>query len=151
MAIQSGNRLTPTRLNTRGVRARRAAAQTLTTGTLTAISWDTEDWDNASMFSGSSTSITLPVAGLWGVLAYAGFTSNATGQRRLLLEEGSSGVYPTIDSRPAVSGDATHVTMSGSYVAATAGVTIRIRAHQTSGGNLDVLAGAYFTAWLIES
>lgn len=150
MAIQAGQYLRPARLNTRAVRASRAGVLSLTSGTITPIPFDTEDFDNASMFAPTSTSIFLPVAGLWGFSAYGGFASNATGIRRLLVELGSTGAFPTIDERNAVTGDVTHITVSGSHVAA-AGEALRLNAHQTSGGALNLLAGAYFTAWLIES
>ncbi|MEU7771218.1 hypothetical protein AB0C44_07820 [Micromonospora taraxaci] len=114
------------------------------------MSFDAEDWDNAAMFSATSSNISLPVAGLWGFAAFGAFASNATGLRRLLVDVNSTGSYPTINSRPAVSGDNTHITVSGSHVA-TAGDALQLFAHQTSGGALNLLAGSYFTAWLIES
>lgn len=150
MAILSGQRLTPVRLNTRVVRARRTTALSLTSGTITAVTFDAEDWDNAAMFAATSAVITLPAAGLWGFMALGAFASNVTGMRRLMVDPNGSGTYPTIDSRPAVSGDNTHVTVSGSHIAA-AGDVLRLHAHQTSGVALNLLAGAYFTAWLIES
>ncbi|MEU7677886.1 hypothetical protein AB0C42_24100 [Micromonospora taraxaci] len=151
MAILSGQRLPPTRLNTRTVRIRRTTTLSLATGTITPITFDLEDFDNAAMFSPPAAVLTLPVAGLWGFLAYGGIASNATGHRRLLVELGPTGSYPTIDQRPAVSGDDTHITLSGSHSASSPGEQLRLAAQQNSGGALLLRAGAYFTAWLIES
>ncbi len=150
MGIQSGDWLYPVRLNTRSTRARRTTNLSLTSGSVTVVSFDTEDWDNSAMFPGSSSVIILPVAGLWGFTAAGAFASNGTGLRRLLVDVNGGGTYPTIDSRPAVSGDNTAVTLSGSHVAA-AGDALQLFAHQTSGGALNLLAGVYFAAWLIES
>ncbi|MCZ7376554.1 hypothetical protein [Micromonospora sp. WMMC250] len=150
MAIQTGDYLTPARLNTRSVRARRSTSLSLTSGSITVVPFDAEDWDNASMFSATSSTISLSVAGLWGFAAFGAFASNGTGLRRLLVDVNSTSSYPTINSRPAVSGDNTHITVSGSHVA-TAGDALQLFAHQTSGGALNLLAGSYFTAWLIES
>lgn len=150
MAILSGQRLTPVRLNTRSARARRTTTQSLATGSVTVVTFDSETWDNAVMFSAPSTVITLPVAGLWGFAAGGTFTSNGTGLRRLLVDVNASGTYPWIDSRPAVTGDNTAITLSDTHVAA-AGDQLQLFGHQTSGGALNMLAGTRFSAWLIES
>ncbi|WP_433232418.1 hypothetical protein ACQP2H_10565 [Micromonospora sp. CA-248260] len=150
MAITAGQKLTASRLNIRTVRARRTTTLSLTSGTLTAVTLDTSDFDNSSMFTPGGSLITLPIAGVWGFQVYGSFASNATGQRRFLMEIGTTGVYTGIDSRPAVSGDVTHITLSGSYVA-SAGDQLRVVAHQTSGGALNLLAGLYITAWYVAS
>ncbi|MEH0841628.1 hypothetical protein V6U81_04420 [Micromonospora sp. CPCC 205711] len=150
MAITAGQKLTSARLTTQACRARRSTTLSLTSGTITPITFDVDSFDNSSIFGPPSTALTLPTAGLWGILAYGGFASNATGLRRLLVEIGSTGTYPTIDERMAVSGDATHITLAGTYVA-SAGDILRLAAHQTSGGALNLLADAYFSVWLIES
>ncbi|MEU1602691.1 hypothetical protein [Micromonospora matsumotoense] len=150
MAITAGQKLTASRLNIRTCRARRTTILSLTTGTLTPVSFDVNDFDNSSLFTAGGTLITLPVAGHWGFSAYGGFASNATGQRRVLVEIGTSGVYPGRDARPAVSGDLTHATCSGSYVA-SAGDQLRMVVHQTSGGALNLAADAYFSVWYIAS
>ncbi|MDG4762377.1 hypothetical protein [Micromonospora sp. WMMD710] len=150
MSVHTGDYLTPARLNTRSVRARRSTTLSLTSGTITGVTFDTEDWDNAAMFAPSSTVITLPVAGLWAFAAFGAFTSNATGLRRLLIDVNATSTYPYIDSRPAVSGDNTHVTLTDTHVAA-AGDTLQLFAHQTSGSTFNLLANCRLAAWLIES
>ncbi|MDG4809946.1 hypothetical protein O7634_24610 [Micromonospora sp. WMMD1120] len=149
MGIQTGNYLTPQRLNTRSVRARRTNTLSLSSGAVTAISFDAEDFDNSSMFAATSTIITLPIGGLWGFAAGGVFASNGTGLRRLLVDVNGSGTYPWIDSRSAVSGDNTAITLSDTHVAA-AGDQLQLFAHQNSGGALNLLAGVRFSAWLIE-
>lgn len=148
MAIQSGQRLTPVRLNARALRLSRTTTQPLTSGAITPITWDTEDYDNSSIVTSPSALITLPEAGLWAFLGFVAIQSNGTGYRRLLMDPNLSATYPTIDARAAVSGDNTAITISGTYVAA-AGDQLRLNAQQNSGGSLNVLAGAYLALWLI--
>jgi len=150
MAILSGQRLTPPRLNTRGVRVRRTTTQSLASGSLTAITWDTEDFDSSTIAGPPTTAVTLSSSGLWGFIAYASFASNGTGYRRLMIDPNALASYPTIDARTAVSGDGTSITFSGTYWGAS-GDVLRLHAHQNSGGALNLLAGAYFACWLIES
>ena len=51
-----------------GCRLRRAANQAITTGTLTSISWDTEDDDPNGFIAATSTTVTIPT-GLGGLYA----------------------------------------------------------------------------------
>lgn len=111
----------------------RSTAQTgIVTATPTAITFDTEVFDNASMFTASSDTITLTRAGIYLIEAYIAIESNATGYRRILIEHASA--FPLIDARPAVNGDATHMTASG-IVSATAASTVRVLVEHTSGAN----------------
>lgn len=150
MSVQSGQRITPARINKRAIRFRRTVTQLLGSGSFVPIQWDAEDFDNTLIGFPPTTSIALPGVGLWGFAGYAGVQSNANGNRRLLLEIGSSGVYPTIDQRQAVNGDATHMTISGTHVS-TGGDVLRLNVQQNSGINLNLLADATFSVWLIES
>lgn len=111
----------------------RSTAQTgIVTGTPTAITFDTEEFDNLAMFTASSSTITIKRAGNYLIEAYAAIESNATGYRRLLLYKNGSGLI--IDQRPAVSGDATHMTASGMYVCAL-NDTLQLYIEHSSGAN----------------
>jgi hypothetical protein len=52
----------------RGVRVRRAAVQSIASGSPTAISWDTEDEDLGGFITVTSTTVTIPT-GLGGIYA----------------------------------------------------------------------------------
>lgn len=113
----------------------RSTAQTgIVTATPTAIVFDTEQFDNAGMFSPSSSTITIKRAGNYLVSAYCGIESNATGYRRLLLEQNGSGNYTVIDQRMAVSGDATHMTIE-EVIKCALNDTLKVFVDQTSGAN----------------
>jgi hypothetical protein len=111
----------------------RSTAQTgIATSTPTPIVFDTEVFDNLAMFSASSSTITIKRAGQYLIEAYAAIESNATGYRRLLLYKNGSGFI--IDQRPAVTGDATHMTASGFYDLAV-NDTIQLYIEHSSGAN----------------
>lgn len=132
------------------MRAHRTTTLALPSGSIVPITFDTEDFDiPGGIFTAGGSIITLPIAGLWGVAVYGGTAINAVGFRRFLIEQGTSGVYPIIDQRPAVTADNTHVTATGTYKAA-AGDTLRIDANQNSGGSVNLLIGATVSVWLIQ-
>lgn len=111
----------------------RSTAQTgIVTATPTDISFDTEVTDDYGMFTPTSATITLSHTGLWLVSAYCAIESNATGYRRLLLNHAAA--FVIIDARPAVNGDASHMTIQG-VISATAADTIKVAVEQTSGAN----------------
>jgi hypothetical protein len=114
----------------------RSTAQTgIVTATPTVITFDTEAFDNASMFTTSlPTEITITRAGNYTVSAYAGIESNATGYRRLLIEQNGGSNYVVIDERPAVNGDATHMTI-GTFLSCQVNDKLKLFIEQSSGGN----------------
>ncbi|WP_431728572.1 hypothetical protein [Verrucosispora sp. TAA-831] len=150
MPIYAGQDLGPGNLNTLAARASRSTTQSAASGALTAVNFNIEDYDNANMFAPTSTNMTLPVAGLWAFAGYAAVATNATGYRRLLIEVGVTGTYVTIDQRPAVAGDNTHMSIAGTYLA-NAGDQLRLIVQQNSGAALNITAGASLSAWLIIS
>lgn len=60
-----------------------SAAQAITTGTFTILTFDTETWDTASMHSTSSNTsrITVPRAGKWRATAVVGWATDGSGNR----------------------------------------------------------------------
>jgi hypothetical protein len=127
----------------------RSVAQTgIVTGTPTAITFDTEVFDNASMFTASSDTITVMRAGIYAIHGYVAIESNATGYRRPLIEA-PSGLFVTIDARPAVNGDATHMTITA-MTSLTVGQTVKLYVDQTSGANRSTAGtprlGVYWVA-----
>lgn len=127
----------------------RSTAQTgIVTATPTEVVFDTEVFDNDTMFSGPSGTITIKTAGQYYVSAYVGIESNSTGYRRLFLYKNGSSLI--IDERNAVTGDATHMTISGPYNFAV-NDTLQLYVEQSSGANRSTvgtprLAVAYQSA-----
>ncbi len=115
----------------------RSTAQSIATATITSITFDTEVIDTTgTMFTASSTTITVPETGIYAVSGYCAITSNATGYRRLLLDQ--NGSFVIIDARGAVNGDHTHMTLN-TLLVCVAGDAIKLAVEQTSGGALNTV------------
>lgn len=143
-----GQRVRASQLNAPACIVTRSTAQTgIVTATPTAITFDTEAFDNAGMFTAPGTTITITRAGNYDIFGYCAIESNATGYRRLLIEQNGGGSYVVIDQRPAVSGDATHMTI-GTMLPCALGDTLKLFVDQTSGGNRSTAGVPRFSvAW----
>jgi hypothetical protein len=109
-----------------------------TTGVLTALTFDSERYDEGSLHSTSANTgrLTAPITGLYSIGACVRFTANATGIRYVSIR--LNGALALIfDTRPAVNGDATVVVVSTQYRLAAADY-VETTVIQTSGGNLNV-------------
>lgn len=86
------------------------AAQSVNTGTLTKITWDTEDFDSDSVFG--SSKFTAPSAGKWLINVQVSFNSIGAGKicELYLYKNGSSHIY-TFYFTPNISSDA-HVQLT---------------------------------------
>jgi hypothetical protein len=126
----------------------RSTAQSISTATVTYITFDTEVIDTTgTMFSASSTTITIPETGIYMVSGYCGLAVNATGYRRLLLDQ--NGTFMIIDARPAVSGDNTHMTLN-TLLACALGDTLRLAVDHSAGVSLNTVttqAPRFTVAW----
>lgn len=121
----------------------RSTAQSIPNSAITYITFDTELVDTTgSMFTASSTTITVPETGIYMVSGYSGLAINATGYRRLLLDQ--NGSFVVIDQRTAVTGDNTHMTIN-TLLVCTAGDAIKLAADQNSGGALNTAGTPRFT------
>jgi len=129
-------------LQFRGV-ARRAAVQNVgTSGTLSNVSWDTQDEDIGAAFAPTSADITIPTdgTGRYGVTLTITFdesssTSPNVNDRGVAIE--ANGVTLSPHSHPArVAGDTEISTYCEFDI--TAGQIIRGQAFQDSGGAMDV-------------
>lgn len=131
-------------LNPPRARVSRNANQSYTSGSSTSMSWDTENWDPAGMWSaGNPTRITIPSGGdgfymLGCEMEFAGATA---GNRQIqVLISGSGHIRQTIPSIG--SGLATRVELSyGTQL--DAGDYVEFQGRQDSGGSLNVTG----TAW----
>jgi hypothetical protein len=125
----------------------KAANQTLTTGTATNVTWDSEEYDTGSFHSTSTNTsrITIP-AGITKVRlsAMIGFsTSSVVGERYVAFrKDGADFIGGT---RASVTGAASPVGVQMVHIetpiiVVAEGNYFEVRVHQTSGGNLDISA-----------
>lgn len=120
-----------------------AATQSLTNGTETAITMDTEVFDTDGFHSTSSNTsrMTIPSgkAGKYLLVASIGYVGNATGTRSLVWRK--NGSYQSyLDNNPGNTGTFT-MTASTIYDLAV-GDYVELGGYQTSGGNLNVMGTA---------
>ena len=134
-------------LNRPRVHAYAAAAQTLTTGTVTLVPFDTEAYDSDGMHSTSSNTSRLVVntGGLYWCSFGVTFATNATSWRYLNIRKNAAGapaggtsVYQGFVPGLAVSNN--NITASFDLVLA-AGDYLEVFASQNSGANLNTVGG----------
>lgn len=115
--------------------------QSIPNATSTAISFNTENWDTNGMHAGGApTRITFPVTGKYLVIGVASFDTNATGKRMLdIVYNGSSILSRSDVDALAVGGTWVHVSTMVNATATTD--YVELKAYQTSGGALNVVAG----------
>lgn len=127
-------------INPNGVIALRTTAQSIPNNTSTAISWDSEEFDNSSMITPTSSTITVQADGVYTITAEGAFAANATGIRGLeiVINGGSAagGAYVTTVG----AGVSHRIIYANDYLLA-ASDTVQINAFQTSGGALNLSIG----------
>lgn len=125
-------------------------AQTVANNTATAATFNTTATKNDLGATLASTSITLPAAvNRVRVINNVGWTSNATGYRQMLARKNAAGA-PGLgqDERNANATDITLSNMVSEFdVSPAGGDVISLDLKQTSGGNLDTLAGN--SSWIV--
>ena len=121
-------------------RAFRTTAQTLTTAVETTLTWESDESDAYGFWTvGAATLMTCQVPGRYLAVADVRFAANATGIRTAYIERNSTTTVGRVRV-PAAAAGATHLTVTSQATTLAVGDTIRVRAEQTSGGNLDVVA-----------
>ena len=123
-----------------GCRVYNSAATTLgSNDTATALSFNSERWDNDNCHSPTvnPTRLTCNTAGIYVITGSVVFAANASGYRfaGILL---NSATYIGSDRRSATPTSSTVITVTAIYQLA-AGDYVELRVAQTSGGNLDVM------------
>jgi hypothetical protein len=113
-----------------------------TTGTWFVPSWDTELADTGNFHAASDNFVTL-TAGFWIFGGQAEFASNATGRRYGQILVNGSVAY-SAETKPAVSGDVTSVSIMG-FASIGAGGTVQARWYQDSGGTLAINSLNYWS------
>jgi len=125
-----------------GASAYRAASQTISNATETALTFDNENYDTNAFHDNvtNNTRMTVPSgkAGKYLITANTIFTNNATGQRIVYVYVNATNVTFT---GPAIGGSASiDLGLTTTYVAdLLVGDIVEVRAYQNSGGNLAIL------------
>lgn len=124
-------------------RLTKSGAQTIATGSTTAITWQTEDYDYGSIHSASSANIVPTVDGVYSVSASVQFTQSGVGSRWVgIYKNGVAGTLQSIALAEMAGLDNGYCTLcvSGDVdIDAGSGDYITIGAYQNTGGNLDIL------------
>lgn len=138
-------------LSVAGCKVTKATTQSLTTGTVTAITFgasDTEDFDTHSFHSTSTNTsrITIPSGfptnGKWLVNAGAGFATNATGYRYVAIYRNGA---QDVNNRAPANGVSLSQTLLTTSTILLLSATDYVEMHcfQDSGGSLNVTNGAW--------
>lgn len=123
--------------------------QSLSTGTEATVAFDTTDREDltGAEWSHAAGVVTINTDGWYQVSACAEYAANATGNRLLsITTDAAATTYATRTVLPtATGGSDTFITLT-TLVYLSAGDQIRARAAQTSGGNLNLIAGKTYIA-----
>ena len=123
----------------------RFAAQTIGTGSLTAISWDTLHQNRGFTFSvhaTTGTTITLPIAGIYMIAYETGEWSGTTGSRLAWVKHSASNHRYGADLRLANTDGTALTTMNGSFLLqAAASDTFQVLVFQNSGADQTIASG----------
>jgi len=117
----------------------RSAALAVVTSTFTDITLPTEEFDNASMFTAGAATFTVPTGfgGLYQCSCYVQWAANGTGSRSIQMQINGVDVDGAESEQPPA---AAAVTRQGFSVPVklSAGDVVKVRAFQSSGGNLNL-------------
>lgn len=124
--------------------AYRTTTQSLTSAVSTAINWDAEDYDGASLHSTSSNTDTflVPEPGWYRIEATVTFATNGTGLRSLSVLVGGVARARLYDSQPGSAVNDTTCHVSGLIYISDITGTIKVNAFQNSGGALNISANS---------
>ena len=123
-----------------GCRVYNSTTQTIGTGSFTAVTFDSEEYDTDSLHSTVSNTgrLTASATGKWNVTAGVTWDTNATNNRYLLLRvNGTTYVRGTIRQDLGQSGRASQNITSGP-IALSATDYVEVLVYQDSGGDRDI-------------
>lgn len=127
-------------VQTAGAIVRRAAAQAISSATDTAVSWDTEDRDDAAFYNGGSpTRLTVPYTGWYTISASTRWSTSAAGDTRFLWFRKNGSFYPAAPAGAGgttIEGDASLNATLVTHLTATDYIEIYI--WQATGGPLNL-------------
>jgi hypothetical protein len=116
------------------------------TGTVTALTFNSERYDNGGLHSTSANTgrLTAPITGLYVIGGNVRFAANATGIRNALIRLNGTTFIATDTRQATGGGNATDLPLETQYQL-TAGDFLELVVFQDSGGALNVTAGANFS------
>jgi hypothetical protein len=124
--------------------ALRSATQSITTGGAgTLVSFDTEEFDNSTMFTPTSTSITVQADGVYLITFYVEWQANATGYRTADLAINGTPSSGLMES-PATASVTCRMTATNQFLL-TSGDVVTFTVLQNSGSTLTITARAAVT------
>jgi hypothetical protein len=127
-------------LNT-GAKAYNNANQSITTGTVTAINLQVEDFDTDGLHDNvtNNTRLTVQLTGIYEIHANILWDTNATGGRHCIIRKNGVATDLLVSSIPGNGAFSPNSHISG-FIQLTAGDYIEMFGFQDSGGNLNALA-----------
>lgn len=132
----SGN-ISPLKLQAVVIKVTQTAGQVVTTGTETVVAYATEALNQGFVpLDTSARTVALPYSGMYLATIRGQWASSGTGRRRLTLQIASADT--DIQDHQHVGNTVTHVSGTTGVFEGTAGSLIRVRAFQTSGGDLSL-------------
>jgi hypothetical protein len=120
-----------------GVRATNSANETIMNGSTTALTFDTNDYDNSSMHSttANTSRLVAPISGVYEITGQAIWAANSAGSRTLQINKNGTGVAFT--QGPTVTGFTLGQEVT-TQVSLNQGDYVELLATQSSGGDLAV-------------
>lgn len=136
-----------------GARIYKSANQTLTTGTVTALTMNSEDYDTDAFHSTvtNDSRITIPsgLAGYYLVLGTVQYAPDATGERRARLHKNGSVVKQNNKMTVTVASENTFVECTGIFNLAETDY-IELNGYHTKGSDLAVVGGSANTQLIVQ-
>lgn len=134
-------------------RAIRTTNQSINSGAVTALSFDTETYDRPGGMidiAGNPTRITAVIAGVYAFQGVIRFANNATGERTASVRvSGATLVASGSEGNPSAANDSV-IVVTGEFEL-TAGQYLELVCFQNSGGALNALAQASYTSYMSVS
>jgi hypothetical protein len=118
----------------------RATTQSITTATITYLSWTVETVDTHGFIAVPGSAITIPAGhgGVYSISAFARFAANVTGLRNLFIEIDGVQVAEHRLEANSISAQQTSMPVSLAAKRLAAGAVIKVGVYQNSGGSLNI-------------
>ena len=122
------------------------AAIALTSGLLTALTFNSERYDTNTMHDTATNSgrITFNTAGLYTIIGHASFAANGTGYRQLAIRMNGATFLASFNPINNGAGQNTDVLIATTYKFAVADY-VELLAQQTSGGALNITSNGNYS------
>jgi len=142
--VKSGKLVTSTAI---AARAYNNANISIPNATNTALTFNTESFDNDAIHGTTNTSrLTAKTAGIYSIMGGGAFASNATGARSLGIRLNGATYIASVSVPSAGATVYTNLTVSAMFYL-NANEYVEITAYQSSGGNLNVVYVNNYSPW----